>query len=303
MSEKDITIPAQFRDINTITAEIHILQKQARQAALSYAVEVGRRLNEAKEMLPHGEWGDWLKNEVNFSERTAQRMIQIFSEYGSNQVNLFGETKASALSDLSVTKALRLLAIPEEEREEFVEENKVNDISTRELDRLIKERDALQKKNDALELDNQGLRECNDSMNKDMLSMKKEQQQAVDAAVKEIREKTDKELQDAKEKLRKAETDLKAKESELKQAAEEQERTVELTTAALRAELEKTKKKLAQSDADVTTFRNYFEQIQKDFSTMMTSLERVTASSPETAAKLNSAAVAVLKAFLGRLEG
>ena len=36
---------------------------------------------------------------------------------------------------------------------------------------------------------------------------------------------------------------------------------------------------------------------------MMTSLERVNASSPETAAKLNSAAVAVLKAFLGRLEG
>lgn len=307
MSEKDITIPAQFRDINTITAEIHILQKQARQAALSYAVEVGRRLNEAKEMLHHGEWGDWLKNEVNFSERTAQRMIQIFSEYGSNQVNLFGETKASALSDLSVTKALRLLAIPEEEREEFVEENKVNEISTRELDRLIKERDALQKKNDALELDNQGLRECNDSMNKDMLSMKKEQQQAVDAAVKEaVKETSDKAQKDLaalKERLSKAETDLKAKEAELKSASEEQSRVLEQSTAALRSELEDAKKKLAQSDADVTTFRNYFEQIQKDFSTMMTSLERVNASSPETAGKLNAAAKAVLKAFLGRLEG
>ena len=186
----------------------------------------------------------------------------------------------------------------------------MENISTRELDKLIRERDELQKKNDALELDNRGLRECNISMNKDMQEMKKEaadaaaeQKKAVDAAVKEATDKAQKDLAALKERLTKAETDLKAKETELKNASEEQGRVLEQTTAVLRAELEEAKKKLAQSDADVTTFRNYFEQIQKDFSTMMTSLERVTASSPETAAKLNAAAVAVLKAFLGRLEG
>lgn len=303
----ETSIPAQFRDINTVTAEIRIIQSQARQAVLSYAIELGRRLNEAKELLPHGEWGDWLKNEVNFSERTAQNLMKIFREFGSDQVNFFGEAKAQALADLSYTKALRLLALPEEEREEFVKANDVENISTRELDRLIKERDELQKKNDALERDNQGLRESNISMNKDMAGMKKERQQAVDAAVKEaVKETSDKAQKDLaalKERLSKTETDLKAKEAELKSASEEQSRVLEQTTAALRSELEDAKKKLAQSDADVTTFRNYFDQIQKDFSTMMTSLERVNASSPETAGKLNAAAKAVLKAFLGRLEG
>ena len=303
----ETSIPAQFRDINTVTAEIRIIQSQARQAVLSYAIELGRRLNEAKELLPHGEWGDWLKNEVNFSERTAQNLMKIFREFGSDQVNFFGEAKAQALADLSYTKALRLLALPEEEREEFVKANDVENISTRELDRLIKERDELQKKNDALERDNQGLRESNISMNKDMAGMKKERQQAVDAAVKEaVKETSDKAQKDLaalNERLSKTETDLKAKEAELKSASEEQSRVLEQTTAALRSELEDAKKKLAQSDADVTTFRNYFDQIQKDFSTMMTSLERVNASSPETAGKLNAAAKAVLKAFLGRLEG
>ena len=303
MNDNETAIPARYRDINTITAEIRVIQNQAQQAVLSYAIELGRRLNEAKELLPHGEWGDWLKNEVNFSERTAQRLMQIFREFGSDQVNFFGEAKASALSDLSVTKALRLLAIPEEEREDFVKSNDVENLSTRELDALIKERDALQKKNDALEKDNQSLRESNVSMNKDMVTMKKERQQAVDAAVKEADDKAQKDLAALKERLSKAETKLKEKETELESVSEEQSRVLEQTTAALRHELEEAKKKLAQSDADVTTFRNYFEQVQKDFSTMMTSLERVSVSSPETAGKLKTAASAVLKSFLTRVEG
>lgn len=298
----ETTIPAQFRDINTITAEIRVIQRQAQQAVLSYAIELGRRLNEAKELLPHGEWGDWLKNEVNFSERTAQNLMKIFREYGSDQVNFFGEAKAQALADLSYTKALQLLAIPEDDREDFVKENDVENLSTRELDKLIKERDELQKKNNALERDNQGLRESNVSMNKDMVAMKEEHQQAVDAAVKEASDKAQKDLATLKERLSKAEAELKEKEGELRNASEEQSRVLEQTTAMLRHELEETKKKLAQSDADVTTFRNYFEQVQKDFSTMMSSLERVSASSTETAGKLKAAATSVLKAFLNRLE-
>lgn len=302
----ETTIPAQFRDINTITAEIRIIQRQAQQAVLSYAIELGRRLNEAKELLPHGEWGDWLKNEVNFSERTAQNLMKIFREYGSDQVNFFGEAKTQALADLSYTKALRLLAIPEDEREDFIKENDVENLSTRELDKLIKERDAIQEKAEALERDNQILRESYTAFNKDVQKLKDEQKKAIkeatDAAVKAASDKAQKDLATLKERLSKAEAELKEKEGELRNASEEQSRVLEQTTAVLRHELEETKKKLAQSDADVTTFRNYFEQVQKDFSTMMSSLERVSASSTETAGKLKAAATSVLKAFLNRLE-
>ena len=48
------------RDIQTVTTEIWMIRRQVEQTALSGAIEIGRRLTEAKELLPHGEWGKWL---------------------------------------------------------------------------------------------------------------------------------------------------------------------------------------------------------------------------------------------------
>lgn len=136
-----INVPEE-RTIGMVTMEIKTLQKQAQQVVLGYAIEIGRRLTEAKQMLPHGAWGPWLRDEVNYSKSTANNFMRIFDEYGADQQSLFGpEAKSQTLGNLPYTKALRLLAIPEEEREEFVESNRVEELSTRELDKLIKERD------------------------------------------------------------------------------------------------------------------------------------------------------------------
>lgn len=147
-----INVPEE-RTISMVTVEIKTLQKQAQQVVLGYAIEIGRRLTEAKSLLPHGAWGDWLRDEVEYSKSTANNFMRIFDAYGSDQMGFFGaEAKSQALGNLSYTKALRLLAIPEEEREEFAEAHNVEDISTRELDRLIKERDeARAEKTEALE--------------------------------------------------------------------------------------------------------------------------------------------------------
>ena len=82
-----------------------------------------------------------MANEVQFSQSTANNMMRIFEEYGDTQLGLFGGD-SQALTSLTYTKALRLLAIPAEEREEFVVENNVEELSTRELERIIKEREA-----------------------------------------------------------------------------------------------------------------------------------------------------------------
>jgi chromosome segregation ATPase len=135
------------RTVETVTLEIKTLHKQAQQIVLGYAIEIGRRLVEVKSMLQHGEWGNYLKNEVNYSQSTAQNFMRIFEEYGASQMGLFGpEAKSQTLGDLPYTKALKLLAIPEEEREEFVQEHDIEDLSTRELDTLIRERDEARKK-------------------------------------------------------------------------------------------------------------------------------------------------------------
>lgn len=130
------------RTIQAVTLEIKTLHRQAQQVVLGYAIEIGRRLVEAKALLPHGEWGNWLRDEVQFSQSSAQNFMRIFEEYGADQMGIFGqEAKSQTLGNLPYTKALRLLALPAEEREEFVQNNDVEELSTRELDKLIRERD------------------------------------------------------------------------------------------------------------------------------------------------------------------
>lgn len=133
------------RTIQTVTLEIKTLHAQAQQVMLSYAIEIGRRLVEAKAMLEHGQWGTWLKDEVSFSKSTANNLMKIYDEYGANQQCLFGaEAKSQTLGDLPYTKALKLLAVPDEEREEFVKEHNVAEMSTRELDKALKDREEAQ---------------------------------------------------------------------------------------------------------------------------------------------------------------
>ena len=45
------------REIEVITAEIKTLQAQAVQMQIGYAIQIGRRLCEAKAKLPHGQCG------------------------------------------------------------------------------------------------------------------------------------------------------------------------------------------------------------------------------------------------------
>ena len=138
-----INVPmAAQRDIKTVTVEIRQLHRQGQEAALRYIVEIGRRLQEAKELLPHGEWGQWVKEELPFSQSTAQNFMRIFREYSADQLEIGGAVKSQALANLSYTKALKLLAIDdEEEREAFVEAHNVDDMSSRELEEAIRERD------------------------------------------------------------------------------------------------------------------------------------------------------------------
>lgn len=137
-----VDVPPPARTVETVTLEIRTLQHQAQGIILNYAIEIGRRLEEAKAMLPHGEWGAWLKRELDYSQSTAQNFMRVFREYGDSQQSLFGGApKSQTFGNLTYSKALRLLAIPdEEERERFALENDVEHMSTRELNEALKAR-------------------------------------------------------------------------------------------------------------------------------------------------------------------
>lgn len=92
-------------------------------------IQLGNELNKAKEKVPHGEWGAWLRDRINFSQRTANLYMKIAKEFGSN---------SQAISNLETTKLGLLLEIPEEKRANFIEEHNVKEMSTRQLKEVIK---------------------------------------------------------------------------------------------------------------------------------------------------------------------
>ena len=113
--------------------------QQLANVMLAHAVEKGRWLTEAKAMVPYGEWGNWLKEKVDYSQSKAQGLMKLYQKFGSEQESLFGPPKSQALGNLSVTKALMLIDIPDEELGEVMEEHDLESMTTREVAALKKE--------------------------------------------------------------------------------------------------------------------------------------------------------------------
>lgn len=148
------------RTPEVIAAEINSIKEQTRKVVLYNSIEIGRKLVEAKELVPHGEWGNWLEEAVDYSKSTANNLMKIFEEYGSAQITLLDDNlKSQAFGNLNYSQAVLLLGLPSEDREKFVEENKVDEMSTRELKKAIadlkkanKEKDnALKERDEAIE--------------------------------------------------------------------------------------------------------------------------------------------------------
>jgi hypothetical protein len=96
--ELNIIEAENVRDIDIVTNEINSLLSQAQCLLLTFAVEIGRRLVEAKSLLPHGEWGSWLRERVGFSQSSANNYMKIFEEYGDEQITLFATVFAVSSS-------------------------------------------------------------------------------------------------------------------------------------------------------------------------------------------------------------
>uniref|UniRef100_UPI0026138A10 DUF3102 domain-containing protein n=1 Tax=uncultured Flavonifractor sp. TaxID=1193534 RepID=UPI0026138A10 len=146
--------PPQARSIEVITGEIVELKKQAGEAILG----IGQRLIEAKEMLPHGEWLPWLTERVEFSPRTAQNFMRLAREWSNTQT----------LADLGASKALTLLALPPEERDSFIQDHNVIDMSARQLEQAIKERDEARAAAQRAEADKRTAEQARAKMAEDM---------------------------------------------------------------------------------------------------------------------------------------
>lgn len=328
------SIAERHRDIDVITSEIKELCNAAGKTMLLYAAEIGRRLVEAKEILPHGEWGRWLSEECGFSQRTANKHMQIFKAYGSAQVSIFGaELNSPTWANLGYSQALSLLAVPEEEREEFVKENHVEDLSARELDRLIKERDEALAKAEAAK------QELHDTIEDTKeISFEKQQLEGITKEQREKLEKAQAEADELRETLRKAkEAEKKAKEKlkklketpeipqelrdklkaeaaeevneQIKKGVEEAEakaREAEAARAlaeseaeAARFKAEELRKAVVAADPAVSEFKILFTQVQENMDKMIDRMGKIEDSVMRR--KLANAVKAVLDKYSGNV--
>ena len=239
MDEK-VEMAAPARTVETVTLEIRTLQHQAQQMLLGYAIEIGRRLVEVKAMLPHGQWGGYIREQLGYSQSTANNMMRIFEEYGAAQQSLFGpEAKSQALGNLSYTKALRLLALPADEREEFAEANDVEDMSTRELEAAIRERDEARRQAEQDRADREAAERSAQKIAEDMALANQRLEQAA---------KREQELARELEELRSRPVDVAvqhAEEQDLEQARREASAEARAREEQLERELEAARKEKA----------------------------------------------------------
>ncbi len=303
------------RTLETVTAEIVTITTQTRYTMVSAAIEIGRRLVEAKELVPHGEWGKYLEEQVDFSASQANNMMRLFNEYGSGQESLFG-SGSEAIKRLSVTSAIRLLSLPAEEREEFAEENNVAEMSTRELEKAIRERNEARQAQEAA-------RQEADSTAQALAAAQAEaekRKQALAATERKLEEATRKE-QEAKEALKQLKEnptvpeDLMSKlrqdartaaQEEAARAAEEQlgklkaaQASAEKKAAEAQEALAEARKQAALNDPEAAVFKLLFGQVQEDFRRMAEALGKV--QDAALAEKLRGAVRQLLERMGGRL--
>ena len=115
---QEIVLPFSYDDLDAETRivvrqaanEIKTLMRQTAQGVM----DIGQRLIEVKERLPHGRFGGWLGQEFGWSERTARNFMAVTRQF-----------KTANFADLSIApSALYALAgpsVPEAARQEAVQ--------------------------------------------------------------------------------------------------------------------------------------------------------------------------------------
>lgn len=299
------------RDIQTITVEINTLKVVAGQSI----IEIGERLIEAKAQLNHGEWLPWLSEQVQFSEASAQRFMRIAKEYGKPGLN------PSPVTDLGVSKALQLLALPDFLRDEFIEEkHEVNgvektvyEMTKKELDEAIKAKTALEDQVDAYEERAEKLEEDIEILKAQLEKAKSEPKEVKTVEIvpdKEAEEKLKDEIKKLKadaEAARSRAKELSDKQAALKEKAEKADKEIEKAKKEVREsvelqykkQIEQLQKQVKESgDSDVAVFKVHFDAIQQDAAKMKSVIDNLrTSGKSEQAEKLTNAYKAVIQSL------
>lgn len=143
--ENEITVQSENAVVNLvqIAADINAIKNQVKETVYIATCRIGEKLLLAKGAVGHGNWGKWLAENVDYSERTAQNIITIYKNFNNTEMKLFGsEPDPELLAQLNQTQLLALSSVKDEDkRNMFMEEHKeeLPDMSKRELEKALRE--------------------------------------------------------------------------------------------------------------------------------------------------------------------
>lgn len=277
---------------------------------LNNIIEIGRRLCEAKELLPYGEFGAWVKRETGYSSSTAGNFMRLYQEYGADQGSLFGaEVDSQTIGKLSYTKALALLQVPREERETVAAELDAEHLSTRELEAAIRERDeAIRARNKALQEAEEAHGRIKELEARPVEVVVGRDEKAIQAAAEEARKKAEaagaaevKRLEAELKEAQKAREDAEAalKNQNAKGAEDRTELEKEAETA--RAEAETLRKKLKAAESGAGAASALAGMAQQNLSAALDLIRGMKETHPETAEKLLAGMEQILLTLLNRV--
>lgn len=316
MQEEIIGGVTAVRDETTIATEINLIKRQTAQQALRATVEIGRLLCEAKELIPYGRWGQWLEENVDYSQSTANNIMRIYNEYGEpTQIGFFEDNRLEIFGSLTPSQAVALFALPQSERAAFVESHDMDTMSVRDIQAEIKE---LQTAKAAAELQKQA---AEDSLEKYRAEARQQKEQAenakrladqakraLDAEIRRSREEIARIQKEAESKGQQTinvpadETKIRAEiKAELEKDFADREKKLEAAGKRELAKVQKEKRELAEQnarlEAQLTTagavavqkFAIHFETLQSEFSLLQEIVAGIRQEDTEQADKLQEA--------------
>ena len=256
--------PAETTDsmLTRLASEINAIKEQTRKTVYLAMMDIGQRLLQAKGAVGHGNWEKWLKDNVDYSPRTAQRLIASYERFGDGQQKLFGRSAdPEQLAELNKTQIMTLMSIKDEEKcFEFMEEHKdeIKDMSKTELEAIAKEL------NDTVAELNRAKRKLADRKN--------------------VIDSYEKQLADRETIVNSYKKQLSALQSQLDEAGESRELAdLKAKYAALQRDLARADKQHEQIAEEAGKYQNLFEESQQKVDALSKELEEAKSQPIEAA--------------------
>lgn len=289
------------RDEGTIMVEIKTTISNVNLTALSGAISIGEKLKEIKELMPHGAWLPYVKENLDWSERKVQQFIQISENYGV-EGSAYSELlkSANACADLSFSNALKLLTIPEDEVREFAEDHIEDGMKSKDFEDQIKK-----------------YKEENEDLGQELITLREELKAAKEdnTAADEL-QKIERKLEKVEKKLEKAEEEKESAVQAAKvQATEEAVKEAKTSSAGEIAKLSGDNKRLKEQllaaenravnsgDPILITFKNRTDDLQMAFREMTKCIYEVEGNDEIKAGNMRNAVSTLLAGMEDQLQG